>query len=1500
MKRWLVITLNVLVFSLSAQTVSSTFDDPATAAEGWTGIDDPFGFAVTLAYRANGGVNNSGCISLRDNLPLGGSTFFFSAPAKFLGNKSWAYNNTLSFDMKLTVGTSTFGGDGVILEGANGTRLFAAIPIPTANWTTTTVQLNESLWRVGSRIGALATTKQLQDVLCNIRRLLIRGEFYNGNDEGFLDNVILNVQQPCYETLKQDISLCAGKSVTVNGKILNATGTYRDTVKKCFPQCDSIYDTKITIINPITRNIDTTVCANTPLVINEKGYNQSGTFADIVRSTTGCDSINLAIKVTIRLAPSSAKLVSICAGEVYTIGNSRYTTEGIYQDTFRSFTGCDSLVTTILTVKEPSFKLQAFRICPGEVVKVGTKTYTATGFYRDTLRNFEGCDSVIVTNVTVKAATTYTQNIRICKGEAFNVGTKSYTITGIYKDTLQNVAGCDSLVTTNLMVIPPLSIARTLAICQGDFVRVGNNTYNSTGIYTDTLKTIVGCDSILITNLKVNNSYTETQVASICPNSAYQVGNRTYTMAGTYRDTFKTISGCDSIIITDLTVKTSATKTQNITLCTGGVVRVGAKNYTQTGIYRDTFRSFSGCDSVVVTNLTINPVSVKNQNLRICQGETVTVGVKTYGTTGIFKDTLSNWLGCDSVVTTNLTVALPLSTAQKITICEGQAVRVGTKSYNQTGIYTDILKSIEGCDSVVTTNLTVGKGTTVTRNVSICPSETYRVGASIYKTAGTYRDTFNTWQGCDSIIISVLAIKAAKTQDQNVAICEGDFFKVGSKIYRTSGIYRDTFLGATGCDSIVTTNLTIKPNTTRTQNIDLCKGETYRIGTKTYTQAGTFKDILTNAQGCDSVVTTTIKIIDPLSIAQTISICEGDFYKIGNKIYRQTGVFKDTLKSITAGCDSIVTTNLRVNRKYSETQNVSICPNGVHRVGTINYTQAGTYRDTFRSTTGCDSLIITVLSIKNISTRTQNITLCVGQSYKVGAKTYTQTGIYKDTLRAFGGCDSVVTTNLRIENIFSKAQSLEVCEGTIVRVGFKSYTQSGIYIDTLRTLTGCDSIVATILKVNKPFATAQTAQICPNSFFTVGTRRYTQSGTYRDTLKAITGCDSIVTTVLKVQQNTNLVQNVSLCAGQSYKIGTKTYTQAGQYRDTLRNYLGCDSIVLTTLTINTTILKNQNFAICNGDAVKVGNRVYIQAGTFKDTLRASGGCDSIITTIITVKPTGLKQIDTTICAGKPLIINGKSYDRTGFFRDAITRTDGCDSLISIALTVKPYTIQKEDVVICPEDSVFSNGRLTRNVGVYRDTIVQSQACDYILELSITKSPLRVNLGADLTLTQGDSIQLTPSVFGTQNARLKWQTNSSLKCATCPTPTVKPTVSTIYTLEVTDSLTGCRVRDAVQVFVKSCASAYMPTAFSPNDDGQNDYFTVYGTGCIRMVKRMQIFNRWGAMVYSKENFLPNSDKDGWDGMFNNKALPSDVYAYVVEVELPEGKTEKIWGDVTLVR
>lgn len=95
------------------------------------------------------------------------------------------------------------------------------------------------------------------------------------------------------------------------------------------------------------------------------------------------------------------------------------------------------------------------------------------------------------------------QNIQICLGESYSVGNNTYFTNGIYVDTLSTVAGCDSLVTTNLAVLPISSHSQNIDIIQGDSVVIGNNVYYTSGTYLDTLVAANGCDSLLYTTVTV-------------------------------------------------------------------------------------------------------------------------------------------------------------------------------------------------------------------------------------------------------------------------------------------------------------------------------------------------------------------------------------------------------------------------------------------------------------------------------------------------------------------------------------------------------------------------------------------------------------------------------------------------------------------------------------------------------------------------------------------------------------------------------------------------------------------------------------------------------------------------------------------------------------------------------------------------------------------------------------------------------------------------------------
>jgi PKD repeat protein len=482
-----------------------------------------------------------------------------------------------------------------------------------------------------------------------------------------------------------------------------------------------------------------------------------GSYKLIVSDEGGCTSSPIYFSVLKQSGPVFTQTHTLCAGEGLKVGNKTYTTTGIYRDTLKTIAGCDSVVTTNLTIRTRSSFTQTRTLCAGESLKIGNKTYTTTGIYRDTLKTIAGCDSVVTTNLTIRTRSSFTQTRTLCAGESLKIGNKTYTTTGIYRDTLKTIAGCDSVVTTNLTIRTRSSFNQTHAVCAGESLKIGNKTYTTTGIYRDTLKTITGCDSVVTTNLTIRTRSSFTQTHTVCAGEGLKVGNKIYTTTGIHRDTLKTIAGCDSVVTTNLTIRSRSSFNQARILCAGESLKIGNKTYTTTGIYRDTLKTIAGCDSVVTTNLTIRTRSSFTQTRTLCAGESLKVGNKIYTTTGIHRDTLKTIAGCDSVVTTNLTIRSRSSFTQRRTMCAGESLKVSNRIYTKTGIYKDTLKTIAGCDSIVMTHLTVGDTVLVFRNSLLCEKDTFRLGKHVFTNLGTHIIREKTWIGCDSTIVLRLA-----------------------------------------------------------------------------------------------------------------------------------------------------------------------------------------------------------------------------------------------------------------------------------------------------------------------------------------------------------------------------------------------------------------------------------------------------------------------------------------------------------------------------------------------------------------------------------------------------------------------------------------------------------------------------------------------------------------------------------------------------------------------
>ncbi len=242
-------------------------------------------------------------------------------------------------------------------------------------------------------------------------------------------------------------------------------------------------------------------------------------------------------------------------------------------------------------------------IASGNVFLTPTLSNTTTYYVESTHYN---CTSARVPIIATILNQTYNSNqiVNRCSNSNFQFNNHTYSVTGTYKDTLISSGGCDSIITTQLTMIDTFKISQTFSICPGSHVTVGSHTYSVSGNYQDILSAIGGCDSILYTNLFIYPLSVVNKTITICAGDLYHVGLITHNISGTYSDTLTTIHGCDSIINSNLIVIPAVSFSQNFTIYSGQSVNVGSYTHSATGVYNDTLVAYSGCDSIVTTNLT--------------------------------------------------------------------------------------------------------------------------------------------------------------------------------------------------------------------------------------------------------------------------------------------------------------------------------------------------------------------------------------------------------------------------------------------------------------------------------------------------------------------------------------------------------------------------------------------------------------------------------------------------------------------------------------------------------------------------------------------------------------------------------------------------------------------------------------------------------------------------------------------------------------------------------
>lgn len=196
--------------------------------------------------------------------------------------------------------------------------------------------------------------------------------------------------------------------------------------------------------------------------------------------------------------------------------------------------------------------------------------------------------------------------------------------------------------------------------------------------------------------------------------------------------------------------------------------------------------------------------------------------------------------------------------------------------------------------------------------ISACESYTSPSGKYIWTTSGTYKDTIQNAEGCDSIITIGLQINKITSDVVFKSACDSLISPSGKYTWHQSGSYMDTIQNSKGCDSTLIIGLVIHQESTSSLSDSACDYYVSPSGNYNWTQSGNYTDTLTNSAGCDSILNISLTIYQNVSISLSEKACSSYRSPSGKYKWTTSGIYYDTLK-ITNGCDTTFKINLSVN-----------------------------------------------------------------------------------------------------------------------------------------------------------------------------------------------------------------------------------------------------------------------------------------------------------------------------------------------------------------------------------------------------------------------------------------------------------------------------------------------------------------------------------------------------------------------------------------------------------
>ena len=746
-------------------------------------------------------------------------------------------------------------------------------------------------------------------------------------------------------------------------------------------------------------------------------------------------------------------------------------------------------------------------------------------------------------------------------------------------------------------------------------------------------------------------------------------------------------------------------------------------------------------------------------------------------------------------------------------------------------------------------------------------------------------------------------------------------------------------------------HLTAEPVITSTTDISICHNQLpYVWNGNSYSAEGIYSVTLTGAGGCDSVATLQLTVNPVVTSLTVISICSNQLpYWWNGNSYSVTGNYSFTNPGVN-GCDSIATLQLIVKPVTSSSTVINTCSNNLPYLWNgSNYSSGGTYSVTLSGVNGCDSVASLQLVINQVSTSLTQITICNNQlPFNWNGNNYSAAGTYEIILTGSAGCDSVATMVLQINEVSSSTTDVVICSNQLpFSWNGNSYHTAGTYMMNFSNHAGCDSVATLHLIVNPVLSSLIHANTCANQLpYTWNGLAINTDGLHAVTLTSQAGCDSIASLQLSILPVNTSLTVINTCSNQlPYIWNGHTYTATGMYSISLMGVSGCDSIASLQLTVHPVQQSTVQIAVCSGQLPLLWNgHQYSTPGLHEITLTSVDGCDSLVTLDLTIHPTPVRpavhspvvycQFEPTVALSAEVTVTGNHllwYSSLNGSAGSITApvptstypghthfyvsqvSGACESpkaLITVTVNSKPDLGPDQSIRICYGESanlsaLFNTAGYTVNwisnqlagvpsavhhTGIYHILVRNNSGCSDTASVQLFVQPeVIADAGSDDNAEYNMPYQLS----GHGGGSYQWFPAEGLNNPSVPNPVATLTNNASYVLRVMDDI-GCIAYDTIHLRVLEGPAFYVPTAFTPNGDGLNDFFRPIAIGMFSL-DYISVYNRYGHLVFETQNL-----KQAWDGTYKGQKQNTGNYVWKIKGTDRRGKVKVMKGNVVLIR